>query len=89
MKTLDYPSRSQERSDRSVKSAIRKVCICGVSIDAVTMRDVVDRVERAVDRRTPFAISVVNVAKLVNLRRDPDLRTANRMVGRVVHDPLQ
>lgn len=74
MKTLDYPSRSQERSDRPVTSAIRKVCICGVSIDAVTMRDVVDRVERAVDRRAPFAISVVNVAKLVNLRRDPALR---------------
>ncbi len=55
-------------------NATGKILICGVPIDALTMRDVVDRVEHAVDRRTPFAISVVNVAKLVNLRRDPALR---------------
>lgn len=51
-----------------------RVEVCGVGIDALTMADVVDRAESAIADDRSLAISVVNVAKLVNLRSDPLLR---------------
>ena len=51
-----------------------KVHLCGVALDALSMAQVLGRVEHAVQSRVPLAISVVNVAKLVNMRRDPLLR---------------
>lgn len=48
--------------------------ILGVPIDALTMEEVLDRVDTAIGSRARLQIGVVNAAKLVNMRRDPALR---------------
>ena len=51
-----------------------RTCVCGVSFDAMPMAKVVDRVDEAIRSRKSMAISVVNVAKLMNMRKGPFLR---------------
>ncbi len=51
-----------------------RVCVCGVPIDGLSMDAVVERARQAVLARTRLAISVVNVAKVVNMRHDQLLR---------------
>ena len=48
--------------------------ILGVPIDALTMEEVLDRVDKTVIGRGRLQIGVVNAAKLVNMRRDPAIR---------------
>lgn len=48
--------------------------ILGVPIDALTMEEVLDRVDKAIGGRDRLRIGVVNAAKLVHMRRDPALR---------------
>jgi N-acetylglucosaminyldiphosphoundecaprenol N-acetyl-beta-D-mannosaminyltransferase len=48
----------------------------GVPICAETMSDALRRVHDAVSNRRPLHIGVVNAAKIVNMRRDPVLRSA-------------
>lgn len=52
------------------------VCLCGAEVHALSMSQVLERVERAVSRDAHLNISVVNVAKLVNMRRDALLRAS-------------
>jgi len=47
-----------------------------VPVEALTMSDAVARVSRAVDGRERLLIGVVNAAKIVNMRRDEQLRLA-------------
>ena len=51
-----------------------RVCLCGAWLDTLSMSQVMVRVQRAVQTREPLAVSMVNVAKLVNMRRDRLLR---------------
>lgn len=46
----------------------------GIPIAAVTMREALDTVARAIEQRKPLHIGVVNAAKIVNMQRDPELR---------------
>jgi N-acetylglucosaminyldiphosphoundecaprenol N-acetyl-beta-D-mannosaminyltransferase len=48
--------------------------LLGVSIDALKMEEVLDRVDKAIGSRGRLQIGVVNAAKLVNMRRDPGIR---------------
>lgn len=48
--------------------------ILGVPIDALTMEEVLDRVDKAIGSRDRLQIGVVNAAKLVNMRRDSTIR---------------
>jgi N-acetylglucosaminyldiphosphoundecaprenol N-acetyl-beta-D-mannosaminyltransferase len=48
--------------------------LLGVSIDALTMEEVLDRVHETIVGRGRLQIGVVNAAKLVQMRRDPALR---------------
>jgi N-acetylglucosaminyldiphosphoundecaprenol N-acetyl-beta-D-mannosaminyltransferase len=48
--------------------------ILGVPIDALTMEEVLDRVDETIVGQGRLQIGVVNAAKLVNMRRDPALR---------------
>jgi N-acetylglucosaminyldiphosphoundecaprenol N-acetyl-beta-D-mannosaminyltransferase len=48
--------------------------ILGVPIDALTMEEVLDRVDKTIASRDRLQIGVVNAAKLVNMRRDPAIR---------------
>jgi N-acetylglucosaminyldiphosphoundecaprenol N-acetyl-beta-D-mannosaminyltransferase len=48
--------------------------ILGVPIDALTMEEVLDRVDKTIGSRERLQIGVVNAAKLVNMRRDPTIR---------------
>lgn len=50
--------------------------LLGVPIAALTMSEALGCVEEAIARREPLHIGVVNVAKLVNMRREPQLREA-------------
>lgn len=52
----------------------RRVNVCGVMIDALTMRQVVQLADQSIASGQSLAVGVVNVAKLVNMRRDSLLR---------------
>lgn len=48
----------------------------GLPVAAMTMEQALARAEAAIDQRTRLHIGVVNAAKVVNMRRDEELRTA-------------
>jgi N-acetylglucosaminyldiphosphoundecaprenol N-acetyl-beta-D-mannosaminyltransferase len=48
----------------------------GVQLDALCMEEAVDRCREAILIRKPLLIGVVNAAKIVNMRRDPQLQDA-------------
>lgn len=48
----------------------------GVPLHALTMEQVLDRVDETIARRGRLLIGVVNAAKVVNMNRDPALRRA-------------
>lgn len=50
--------------------------VLGVPLHALTMDEVLDRVDVAIRRRERLLIGVVNAAKLVNMHRSPELRRA-------------
>ena len=56
------------------REAVAAVDILGVPIAPVGMDEAVDWVDEAVLRRQRLHVGVVNAAKLVNMRRDPELR---------------
>jgi len=56
--------------------SLRRTQILGLPIDPLTMDAAIERVERAIQQRSRLLIGVVNAAKLVNLRRDGELRDA-------------
>lgn len=53
---------------------VRTRQVLGVPIAAITMAEAIDQVQAAIAARTSLQIGVVNAAKLVNMRRDPELR---------------
>jgi len=70
----EYDAMTQAEENTLELYEPRRVAVCGVWIDALTMPQVVDRARRDIADGKSLAISVVNVAKLVNLRRDDLLR---------------
>jgi len=52
----------------------RRIHLLGTAVDAVTMRDAVERVEHAVATRVQLRHVAMNAAKLVEMRRNPILR---------------
>jgi N-acetylglucosaminyldiphosphoundecaprenol N-acetyl-beta-D-mannosaminyltransferase len=48
--------------------------VLGVPVDALTMEETLDRVDTTIVERGRLQIGVINVAKLVLMRRDPGLR---------------
>lgn len=52
----------------------RRVTLCGVRMDALTMEEVVFAVEEALDQKRSLMIGVVNAAKMVNMQKDLALR---------------
>ena len=56
--------------------------VMGVPIHAATMQQAVELCDNAIRLRTPLVVGVVNAAKLVNMRRDPLLRS--RLKGNFV-----
>jgi len=59
----------------SVNGAPRSV-VLEVPVDRLTMGEVLGRVQEAIESRRPLQIGVVNAAKVVNMRRDAELREA-------------
>lgn len=55
-------------------AAKTKPCLCGVQVDGLSMEEVLVRARDAIRHRRSLSISVVNVAKVVNMRRDDVLR---------------
>lgn len=56
------------------ESGSRRVEFMGSKIDALTMQETLERVSGAIDRDEPMQHVVVNVAKLVTMRHDKQLR---------------
>jgi N-acetylglucosaminyldiphosphoundecaprenol N-acetyl-beta-D-mannosaminyltransferase len=57
------------------RAAVAPVDILGVPIAPATMDEAVDWVDHAISHRERLHVGVVNAAKIVNMRRDPELRT--------------
>jgi N-acetylglucosaminyldiphosphoundecaprenol N-acetyl-beta-D-mannosaminyltransferase len=60
--------------------------ILGVPVDALTMGEVLDRVHQTIVGRGRLQIGVVNAAKLVYMRRDPNLRADVLSCGLILAD---
>jgi len=56
------------------RDAVAPTDVLGVPVVPATMREAVDWVDRAVSSRERLHVGVVNAAKIVNMRRDPELR---------------
>jgi N-acetylglucosaminyldiphosphoundecaprenol N-acetyl-beta-D-mannosaminyltransferase len=65
-----------------------RVQLCGVAIDPLSMDDVVLRVESAISTSCRLAISVINVAKLVNMQHDRLLRESVEAGDLIVADGM-
>lgn len=52
---------------------IRTVNLFGVPVQAATFEQALDQVDRAISSGQPMHIGVVNAAKIVNMRRNPEL----------------
>jgi len=55
---------------------VNRARLFDLSVDALTLDDVVDKCKEAVRTRRRLLIGVINAAKVVNLRRDPVLRNS-------------
>lgn len=59
----------------SVATAVRPV-VCGIALDAVTLRDAVETIDRRIFAGEPYEHVSVNAAKLVRIQHDELLREA-------------
>jgi N-acetylglucosaminyldiphosphoundecaprenol N-acetyl-beta-D-mannosaminyltransferase len=55
-------------------AAVARIDVLGVPVVPATMRDAVEWVDHAVSNRERLHVGVVNAAKIVNMRRSPELR---------------
>lgn len=53
---------------------IKRVRICGIPVDALTMEQTIAIIERAIQEKTPVHHVVVNAAKMVNAQKDEELK---------------
>lgn len=60
----------------------------GVPLDALTMDEVLERIDATIARRQRLLTGVVNAAKVVNMRRDPELRRAVLAADLIVADGM-
>ena len=60
----------------------------GVPLDALTMGEVLERIDESIARREPLLMAVVNAAKIVNMRRDPELRRSVLAADLIVADGM-
>lgn len=67
---------------------MRRVEFLGCRFDACTMRDAVATIDEAVSRGRFLQHSVVNVAKLVHMRDDPELKEAVEACGMINADGM-
>jgi len=51
-------------------------CLLGIPVDAIGMREAVDRIEWAIQTRSPFLISTPNINFIVNAARDTSFKEA-------------
>ncbi|MET0956014.1 MAG: WecB/TagA/CpsF family glycosyltransferase, partial [Cryobacterium sp.] len=66
-------SRDKAADDPGNTSGTRQP-LFGLEIDALTMTEVLERAHHGTDEHLRFLIGVVNAAKIVQMRRDPQLR---------------
>jgi N-acetylglucosaminyldiphosphoundecaprenol N-acetyl-beta-D-mannosaminyltransferase len=62
--------------------------LLGTEVHAATMEQVLELCRRAIDRRAPLSIGVVNAAKLVNMQGEPSLRDAVQSSDLVLADGM-
>jgi len=68
------------------KKQAGRVDILGVAIDKMTMRDVIETAEEYISSRRQLLLGVVNVAKVVNIRKDERLRQSIEQADIVLAD---
>ena len=72
MSAVAAPAPAEART-RAARGAVERD-LFGIPVAALTMDDVLGRIERAVRTRERLHVGVVNAAKIVNMRRDASLR---------------
>lgn len=55
---------------------MRRILICGIPIDVLTMAETLERIDTAISQRKTIHHVVVNAAKLVNAQTDPELKSS-------------
>jgi len=65
-----------------------KVNILGIDVSKMSMRQVIEFCDQRIADRRPTLLGVVNVAKLVNSRKDPELRRSVQEADMVLADGL-
>lgn len=69
-------ARSRPGASAEILPAAPPIDILGVPVAPATLNEALDYIERHIESNEPCHIGVVNAAKLVNMRRDPELRDA-------------
>jgi N-acetylglucosaminyldiphosphoundecaprenol N-acetyl-beta-D-mannosaminyltransferase len=70
------------------KKRAERVDILGIAVDKMTMQDVLDRADESIASRRQILLGVVNVAKVVNARKDGRLRKSIEQADFVLADGL-
>jgi len=65
-----------------------RVCLCGTRVDALSMEGVLARAKYAITHGSRLTISVVNVAKVVKMRRDALLKASVESADLIVADGM-
>jgi len=65
---------------------IERVNILGIAINKMTMQDVIEAAEEYISSRRQLLLGVVNVAKVVNIRKDDRLRQSIEQADLVLAD---
>lgn len=74
MKTLGSPTATIDKTPPAAGPAHPVRRLFGVPVDALTMEQTLDRIDEAIARREQLLLGVVNAAKIVNMRKDAELR---------------
>ena len=53
---------------------MNRISLCNIPVDALTMRETVDLIDKAIEEHRPIHHVAINAAKLVNAQKDDELR---------------
>jgi len=59
-----------------MNGATKRVSICGLPVDALTMKETLEIIEQSIDQKKRIHHVVINAAKVVNAQKDIDLKNS-------------
>ncbi len=73
---IDLKSKPQLEQDMTLSEKCPTVELLGVKVCALRMSEVLDMADECIAKRNKLLVGILNVAKIVNVRKDPLLRTS-------------